>query len=263
MNGTVCLLLVLVAVAGAARAGEPAELARMRDRYDRQVRAAMTGPLQSYARDLENLAVRLGTQRDLDGAKVVQQELDRVKARLAEIDRNPLLPSPKDEAREVAAKNLVQNGGFETGTIEGWLPWGLDLAATKIEKNPRAGQGGRHLLKMRKGADPGVAGIVQDLMGRVEPGQRVRGTAAVKVRAGEGDAVLFGVAFKDATGKRVLQIVPQTAKGTGNWEELAIDFVVPTKQQQPDLGQIHLFVGFAEKKDPGELLVDEIVVTGE
>lgn len=263
MNGTIRILMVLVAVAGVARAGEPPELARMRDRYDRQVRAAMTGPLQSYARDLENLAVRLGTQRDLDGAKQVQQELDRVKSKLAEIDRNPLLPSPKDEAREVATKNLVQNGGFETGTIEGWLPWGLDLLATKIEKNTRAGQGGRHLLKMKKGPDAGLAGIVQDLMGRAQPGQRVRGTASVKLRAGATDAMIFGVALKDATGKRILQLISQTAKGTGNWEELSFDFVVPTKQQQPDLGQIHLFVGFAENKDPGEAFVDEVVVMGE
>lgn len=256
-------VVLLVAMTGLVWAGEPAELTRLRDRHDRQARAALTAPLQAYARDLENLVVRLNTQRDLDGGKLAQQELDRVKAKLAELERSPLLPSPKKEARERETKNLAQNGGFETGTLEGWLPWGLDLAATKIERNPRAGQGGRQLLKMRKGPDPGVAGIVQDLMSRVEPGQRVHGTAAVKVRAGAADSVIYGVALKDAAGRKVLQLVAQSAKATGNWEELSFDFVVPTRQQMPELGVIHLFIGFAEKQDPGDVLVDEIVVTGE
>ena len=71
-------VVLLVATAGLVRAGEPAELTRLRDRYDRQARAALTAPLQTYARDLENLVIRLNTQRDLDGGKLAQQELDRV-----------------------------------------------------------------------------------------------------------------------------------------------------------------------------------------
>lgn len=249
-----------VATVRSARAGEPAELTRMRDQYDRQARHAMLPILQSYARDLENLSVRLSMQRDAGGARQAQDELDKLKAKIASLNEAPVLTPPQLAQKKSAELNLVENPGFETGGADGWFLFNTDADRTKADRGERQAHEGRYCLRLKRAEGPhDMAGALQDLAGRVRPGDRVRGTAWIRcVKAAGPDKVIFAVALKARTGDRILQLVSKTAKGTGEWEQLAIEFVVPTKAQEPDLGAIHLFVGIGGKTDIGDVLVDDV-----
>ena len=66
-----------------------------------------------------------------------------------------------------------------------------------------------------------------------------------------------GVALKDATGQRVIQSFSRPAPATGKWEKVVLDFAVPTRDQTPDLGQIHLSVLSQGAADPGEVWLDD------
>ena len=253
-------LALFFVFAAAAGAGEPAELSRLREQYDRQARNAMQPILQSYARELENLAGRLSLRRDADGARLAYDELATVKSRLAALGDAPLLASPRLVQRKVDEKNVVANPGLESGTVDGWFLFNTDVEKSRVERAERLAHAGHCCLRIRRDkAAADMAGALQDLAGRVKPGDRIRASAWVRTKPDIGpDRVLFAVALKESAGQKILQLVSKSAKGTGEWEQLSFDFIVPTRDQQPALGAIHLFVGISGKEDIGDVLIDDV-----
>lgn len=246
--------------AGGLPAGEPAELARMRDQYDRQARAALEPILRNYARDLENLSVRLSLQRDAEGAKQVVDETGKVRERLAALKDEPVFAPPRVAQKRTEENNVLANAGFEEGRPDGWYLFNTTAEDTKVERGEKIAHGGRHCLCLRRAPGPhDMAGALQDLGSRVQPGDRVSCVAWVRTPPECGpDKVLFAVALKEKTGDKIIQLISKSAKGNGQWEQLAFDFIVPSKAQQPNLGAIHLFVGIPGSKDIGDVLVDDV-----
>ena len=249
--------LILVAAVAALGAGdEPRELAGLREKYNQQVRGAMQPVLQNYARDLENLLVRVTQQRDLEAAARVRAELDQVKGRLAQMATEPFFPSPGTVVRQAADSNRVESPGFE-GSTDGWVLWGLHPTRTKADLGEKQAHAGRYCLRMRREEGRSLAGAVQDLHGRFRPGDHVHASAWVRTGAGPANGVVFGVSLKDAADKE-LQTVVRPAAGAGGWERLAFDFVIPTRDQAPGLARVHLFVAIQGKEDPGDVYVDDV-----
>ncbi len=259
MKNSIVLLALLIAAGTFAATTEPAELSKLRERYDRQARTALQPLLQNYARDLENLATRLSLARDLDGARQAQNELEKIKTRLAELADKPILASPQVIGKKTAGQNVVVNPGFEAGTTDGWF---ITEATAKADRGERSAHSGRYVLRLRRTDSPkDMAGVLQDLAGKLEPGSRVHGSAWVKLSSDAGpDKGVLLVALKDTTGTKILQLISKTARATGDWEQLTLDFILPTKKAQPDLGSIHMFVGIAGTKDIGDMLIDDVYI---
>ncbi len=249
--------LFAVGTAVALGAGdEPRELAGLRERYNRQVEGVMRPVLQNYARDLENLLVRVTQQRDLDAAARVRAELDEVKDRLAGLSKVPFFTPPEIIARRAAELNRVETPGFE-GSTEGWLLWGVRPTRTKADLGEKQARGGRYCLRMQRGEGLTIGGALQDLHGRFSPGDRVFASAWVRTAAGPSNGVVFGVTLRSAANKD-LHTVSRPASGGGGWERLTFDFVVPTRDQMPGLAKILLFVNIQGKEDPGDVYVDDV-----
>jgi hypothetical protein len=247
---------ILLAAAFSLSAGEPRDLVSLREKYDKQVRAAMQPAFQSYVRDLEALLMRLTSNKDFEGARFVQEELGRARDRLASL-QNPVLAPPAEPVKE-GGDNRVVNPGFEDGGTAGWYLVGLDAKKSEALRSERQSHGGRYCLRMQRAEGEAMGIALQDLFGRVKGGERIQASAWIWRTSGGADSVSFGVALKEATGDKTISTVAQPVLSAGKWERVTFEFTVPTREQAPKFGAVHFYVLIAGKADPGEVFVDDV-----
>lgn len=251
--------LLAAGVGGAAGAAEaePRELGTLRVKYERQVDAAVGPILQNYIRELEGLLGQVTQKRDFGGARHVQDEMIRQKERLAGLPKEAWLGEPPPAA--ASSENPIVNPGFEKGT-EGWFMLNTDAARTKADRGAAEAHSGHGFLRFKRDdrTDTGVA--LQDVSAIARPGRVLRITGWTRRAKGARGQAVFGVALKDAAGKKTLQTAIQTVRATGAWEEISIDLAVPTRDQAPEYAVAHLFLAVLEPGPTDEVLLDDVAL---
>lgn len=137
---------------------------------------------------------------------------------------------------------LIQNPGFESGTIE---PWG-----TAIHANPQsydfqivtdAIRSGRYTLKIQGDGREPWGGIIQNAGSGDLAGKRMRLTAWAK-GTGLVEGVQFIVVFKDTMAMPVDHVFSNLG-ASFDWQELHHEFDVPDQKTRVEIGVMLLGAG--------------------
>lgn len=144
-------------------------------------------------------------------------------------------------------KELIENGGFENGT-DGWELRTFNKPAKMAVTSDDKASGESSLLVYERGDT--TSGPMQDLTGRVQPGQKLHISAKVKYTTGP-DVRKFNVTMQygtnDFAGTDPAAGYVDVTKG--KWNTIEADYIVP---QDADLSRVLVFVetSWTDKQDP-------------
>ena len=154
-------------------------------------------------------------------------------------------------ARE--SKELIENGGFENGTY-GWELRTFNKPAKMEVTSDDKASGESSLLVYERGDT--TSGPMQNLTGKVQPGQKLHISAKVKYTTGP-DVRKFNVTMQygtnDFAGTDPAAGYVDVTKG--EWNTIEADYTVP---QDADLSRVLVFVetSWTEAQDPEDDLMD-------
>ena len=157
------------------------------------------------------------------------------------------------ETREAEMEELIVNGGFESGT-DGWEMRAFNGPASMEVTSEDKASGESSLLVYDKTNT--TSGPMQDLTGKVQPGQKLHISAKVKYTTGP-DTRKFNVTMQYGTNDYAGTdpAVGYVDVKKGEWNTIQADYTVP---QDADLSRVLVFVetSWTADQDPENDLMD-------
>lgn len=157
------------------------------------------------------------------------------------------------ETREAEMEELIVNGGFESGT-DGWEMRAFNGPASMEVTSEDKASGESSLLVYDKKNT--TSGPMQDLTGKVQPGQKLHISAKVKYTTGP-DTRKFNVTMQYGTNDYAGTdpAVGYVDVKKGEWNTIQADYTVP---QDADLSRVLVFVetSWTADQDPENDLMD-------